>query len=220
MNRNVRLARRDRHLSVGLIGMGSRGSVLLQNLWQIPGVAVRAICDIDSEQLEHGPRPIGCEVLNYPDPDPANCRVENLRWAPIGSSKLGRDPLLDRHSAQRFERNLRPRLNTELVVWARAEYAAGRRTTELATELGVSETTNLLAVPGKTWGHVPGAVTRPPQPTRGAEVNTSRLVRLGSARDPPQGQRGPLAMIAGPRVRRHSNRHPADRPAQELGSPT
>jgi len=40
----------------------------------------------------------------------------------------------------------------------------------------VSETTILLAVSGKTWGHVPGAVTRTRQPTRGADVNTSRLV--------------------------------------------
>jgi myo-inositol 2-dehydrogenase / D-chiro-inositol 1-dehydrogenase len=41
-------------LGVGLIGVGSRGSVLLQNLLQIPGVAVRAICDVDAEHLERG----------------------------------------------------------------------------------------------------------------------------------------------------------------------
>jgi predicted dehydrogenase len=41
-------------LGIGLIGVGSRGSVLLKNLLQIPGVAVRAICDIDAEHLERG----------------------------------------------------------------------------------------------------------------------------------------------------------------------
>ena len=41
-------------LGIGLIGVGSRGSVLLQNLLQIPGVNVRAICDIDPEHLERG----------------------------------------------------------------------------------------------------------------------------------------------------------------------
>ncbi|APW58790.1 Gfo/Idh/MocA family protein [Paludisphaera borealis] len=41
-------------LNVGLIGVGSRGSALLQNLLQIPGVAVRAICDVDAEHLERG----------------------------------------------------------------------------------------------------------------------------------------------------------------------
>jgi myo-inositol 2-dehydrogenase/D-chiro-inositol 1-dehydrogenase len=40
-------------LGVGLIGVGSRGSVLLQNLLQIPGVDVRAICDVDAKHLEN-----------------------------------------------------------------------------------------------------------------------------------------------------------------------
>ena len=39
-------------LGVGLIGVGNRGSVLLKNLLQIPGVEVRAICDIDPGRLE------------------------------------------------------------------------------------------------------------------------------------------------------------------------
>jgi hypothetical protein len=37
-----------------------------------------------------GPRPIGCETLHYPDPDPANNCLDNLRWAPKRTSKLGR----------------------------------------------------------------------------------------------------------------------------------
>ncbi len=41
-------------LGVGLVGVGSRGSALLQNLLQIPGVEVRAICDVDGEHLERG----------------------------------------------------------------------------------------------------------------------------------------------------------------------
>jgi myo-inositol 2-dehydrogenase/D-chiro-inositol 1-dehydrogenase len=41
-------------IGVGLIGVGSRGSVLLQDLLQIPGVAVRAICDVDAGHLERG----------------------------------------------------------------------------------------------------------------------------------------------------------------------
>ena len=41
-------------LGVGLIGVGNRGSALLKNLLQIPGVAIRAICDVDPEHLERG----------------------------------------------------------------------------------------------------------------------------------------------------------------------
>ena len=29
----------------------------------------------------HGPRPLGHVPLHWPDPDPANCRADNLRWA-------------------------------------------------------------------------------------------------------------------------------------------
>jgi myo-inositol 2-dehydrogenase/D-chiro-inositol 1-dehydrogenase len=39
-------------LGIGLIGVGNRGSVLLQNLLQIPGVEIRVICDVDSKHLE------------------------------------------------------------------------------------------------------------------------------------------------------------------------
>ena len=37
-----------------------------------------------------GPRPLGYESLHFPDPDPANNRVQNLRWAKRGASKIGR----------------------------------------------------------------------------------------------------------------------------------
>ena len=39
-------------LGVGVIGVGSRGSALLQNVLQIEGVEVRAICDVDPKRLE------------------------------------------------------------------------------------------------------------------------------------------------------------------------
>jgi myo-inositol 2-dehydrogenase/D-chiro-inositol 1-dehydrogenase len=41
-------------VGIGLIGVGNRGTVLLQNLLQIPGVAVRAVCDIAPAHLERG----------------------------------------------------------------------------------------------------------------------------------------------------------------------
>ena len=39
-------------LGIGVIGVGSRGTALLQNLLQIPNLAVRAICDTEPEHLE------------------------------------------------------------------------------------------------------------------------------------------------------------------------
>ncbi len=41
-------------IGIGLIGAGNRGSALLKGLLQIPGVAVRAICDVDAANLERG----------------------------------------------------------------------------------------------------------------------------------------------------------------------
>ena len=39
-------------VGVGVVGVGNRGSALLQNLLKIQGVAVRAICDVDAPRLE------------------------------------------------------------------------------------------------------------------------------------------------------------------------
>ena len=39
-------------LGIGFVGVGSRGSALLNNLLKIPGVAVRGICDTDGPRLE------------------------------------------------------------------------------------------------------------------------------------------------------------------------
>lgn len=41
-------------IGVGVIGVGNRGSVLLKTLLQIPGVEIRAICDVDAGNLERG----------------------------------------------------------------------------------------------------------------------------------------------------------------------
>ncbi len=41
-------------VGIGIVGVGNRGTVLLQNLLQIPGVEIRAVCDIDPAHLERG----------------------------------------------------------------------------------------------------------------------------------------------------------------------
>lgn len=39
-------------IGVGIVGVGNRGGVLLDNLLTIPGVAVRVVCDIDPARLD------------------------------------------------------------------------------------------------------------------------------------------------------------------------
>lgn len=53
-------------LGLGLIGVGSRGSALLQNLLQVPGVEIRFICDVDPKAIEKATKTI--EAAGKPRP--------------------------------------------------------------------------------------------------------------------------------------------------------
>lgn len=123
-----------------------------------------------------GPRPIGCEPLHFPDPDPGNNALANLRWAPVGSSKVGRmlgpaPPPLRRGTE-------RPNavLTEEVVRDIRAQYRAGFRYKEIAAELAVNPETVRNVLTGRTWSHVPdpeGPIAlRRPGPDPDAAVNT------------------------------------------------
>jgi hypothetical protein len=103
-----------------------------------------------------GPRPIGCAPLHYPDPDPANCRADNLRWAPKGASRVG-----DRRVAANLPEQVKgarhhnARLTPGQVRQARAWYREGWHTREIAGELGVSQASVLSLLKGLTYTDVP-----------------------------------------------------------------
>ncbi len=147
----------------------------------------------------HGPRPIGCEVLHYPDPDPANCQAANLRWVPIGTSKVGNDPLPGRHPDQQGERNPNRRLNAELVIWARrvCRWPQNPRPGRRAGGVGDGDP------PGRAWpdlGTHSGSREASPQTDQGRRCQHVQADGTGSPGDPPQACRRPLATIPGPRV--------------------
>ncbi len=54
-------------IGVGVVGVGSRGSVLLKTMLTIPGVAVRAICDNDSDHLNRALASV--EAAGMPRPE-------------------------------------------------------------------------------------------------------------------------------------------------------
>ena len=54
-------------IGVGIVGVGSRGSVLLKTLLSIPGVAVRAVCDIDPAHLDRALKAV--ESAGQPRPE-------------------------------------------------------------------------------------------------------------------------------------------------------
>lgn len=97
-----------------------------------------------------GPRPLGCEPLHFPDPDPGNNAATNLRWAPRGTSKVGKmcsgSPPVPRRGSEHFLAVL----TEDDIPVIRAMYRAGFRYKEIASD----ETIRKVLV-GETWAHVP-----------------------------------------------------------------
>jgi len=102
-----------------------------------------------------GLQPIGCEPLHYPDPSPANNRLDNLRWAPRGTSKLGRilgpsaPPVV--HGSERPSAVLRE----DQIPTIRQLYRSGWRYKEIAADLGVSEEAIRQVLIGRAWTAIP-----------------------------------------------------------------
>jgi hypothetical protein len=102
----------------------------------------------------HGPAPLGEEPLHYPDPSPANCRADNLRWAPVGTSKLGRrlGPTLP--PAPSGDTHPHARLQSADIPEIRRMYRAGVPCAVIARGYGLSASTVENVLNGKTWRHV------------------------------------------------------------------
>jgi hypothetical protein len=130
----------------------------------------------------HGPRPIGHDVFWYPDSSRANCRAANLRWAPKGTSSLGR-PAPFRARSLAGEDNPGASLTGRMVRWARREYLAGRTARAIALDLGLSETATRRAISGRTWGHIQGRT--PPVKLRPRGAPPGNANRLGRNRPTP-----------------------------------
>src|SRR6185437_8163269 len=84
-----------------------------------------------------GPRPLGCEPLHFPDPDPSNNRLENLRWAPRGTSKAGRMLGPTAPPARRGDDHPFAELTEADVPRVRSLYRAGFGYKEVAEKFGV-----------------------------------------------------------------------------------
>ncbi len=101
-----------------------------------------------------GPRPIGCEPLHWPDPNPGNNHLANLRWAPRGTSKIGRT--LGPSPPPVLYGSARPIavLTEEDIPHIRRMYRTGWPYKDIADDFGVSEDCVRHVLIGKTWSHV------------------------------------------------------------------
>ena len=116
----------------------------------VPGLVLRAWV---------GPRPLGFEAFRFPDLDPHNNCVENLRWARKGAHRTG-VPIESARPFVQGEANPNAKLDPEKVRLARRLYLGGVSTSEIAERFGLHRTTIQLVIQGKRWGHItnPGPV--------------------------------------------------------------
>ncbi len=101
-----------------------------------------------------GPPPEGMECCHFPDPDPTNNRVENLRWGTYADNR--RDAAIQGSLAG--ERNGNAALTVEQVLHIRSLrdrlLSEPGFKTRLARELGVHCSTVSRALSGKTWNRL------------------------------------------------------------------
>lgn len=125
-----------------------------------------------------GPRPIGHEPLHYPDPDPGNNHVDNLRWAVRGASKVGRQLGPTIPPAPRGETHPFAVLTEADVVTIRSLYRAGLGYKEVAEKLGTSAECVRHVLIGETWAHVPDPLGPVVMRRKGPESEDCHLARL------------------------------------------
>jgi len=101
-----------------------------------------------------GPLPLGCEPLHYPNTDPADNRLANLRWAAIGSSKVGRLCSGSPPPPSRGERHHNARLTEADIPEVRKMYRDGFQYHEIASTFHVAPETIRHVLIGESWSHV------------------------------------------------------------------
>lgn len=96
-----------------------------------------------------GPCPPGMEACHYPDRNPGNNRLDNLRWDTTAAN------MNDRRLHQSYcgEDVWTAKLTAQDVITIRQRYADGETQTSLAKEYGVAQPTVSAIVLRKTWIH-------------------------------------------------------------------
>ena len=127
----------------------------------------------------HGPKPLGHTSFRFPDPDPANCRADNIRWAPAGAAKIGctenRGSFCHRRPNSRGAANGSAVMTEADVVTARRLKSEGLSHAAIADRLGYNANTIASAVSGRKWAHLPGANKGHPCSVRGTANCNAKL---------------------------------------------
>lgn len=98
-----------------------------------------------------GPRPPGMECCHFPDRNPSNNALANLRWDTHKSNVADR---VIHGTENRGERNGHAKLSAEDVRLIRTAAQEGERQNRIAARFGVSEATVSMAVRRLQWRHL------------------------------------------------------------------
>lgn len=122
-----------------------------------------------------GPCPPGMECCHDPDPDPANCNLNNLRW---DTRQANHDDKCRAGRQARGSKGGRAKLNEEQVGEIRRLALEGVSQRELSRRFRVNRVSIRLILIGKNWKHLPGP---PPISTRSpmTEVQAATVIQLG-----------------------------------------
>lgn len=98
-----------------------------------------------------GPCPPGMQACHYPDQDPANCRIGNLRW----DTWYGNLEDRKKHGTHAFGEKLPfSKLKEADIKSIRFLYASGMRQVDIASQFNVASTNVSAIVRRATWRHV------------------------------------------------------------------
>jgi HNH endonuclease len=129
--------------------VGKRGH--LRVTLYVNGVRIRRLLHRLILEEFIGPCPPGMEACHYPDPNPANCAVRNLRWDTRKNNFVDRD---EHGNTARGERHGNAILTKEIVLALKAEHAAGASIRSLVEKYGYSKSNVGGIIRGTRWAHV------------------------------------------------------------------
>jgi hypothetical protein len=104
-----------------------------------------------------GPCPEGMEACHFPDRDPGNNRLENLRWDTRKNNFVDRDI---HGTTARGERVGRAKMTAEKVILLREMSRSGSGYRVLSRDFGIGKTQVRRIIAGESWAHIPMEANR------------------------------------------------------------
>jgi len=110
-----------------------------------------------------GERGDGMEACHFPDINPSNCRLENLRW---GTKQDNEDDRIAAGNTGKGELSIHAKFTDEQVLEIRRRCFAGEMQKYVAADFGVGQSQISAIVRGDKWKHLPVLRTEDGRKTR------------------------------------------------------